>query len=42
MAHVWRRHNPCGRCCGIRGGRGNSMVREVYFLSVECNELDRK
>ena len=25
------------------GGRGNnSMVTEVYFLSVECNELDRK
>ena len=28
------------QCC--KGGRGNSMVREMYFLSVECNELDRK
>ena len=33
---VW--HNPV---CS-KGGRGNSMVREMYFLSVECNELDRK
>ena len=33
---VW--HNPLW----LLGGRGNSMVREMYFLLVECNEFDRK
>ena len=27
-------------CCVVVGCKGNSMVREVHFLSVKCNELD--